>query len=56
MEDLKRDPEELIRLLIVGEVLTRRGETGPLARLWVPSAKKRAMESKKRGEPDPGTR
>jgi hypothetical protein len=33
----KLEREELVSLLIIGEILTRRGETGPLARLWRPA-------------------
>ncbi len=50
----RNDREELVSLLIIGEILTRRGELGPLARLWRPAprppARRRDPAPRPRGE------
>lgn len=35
------DPRTFVRLLVLGEVLTPRGDVGPLARFWVPAGPRR---------------
>jgi hypothetical protein len=44
--------EELVALLLLGEVMARRGELGPLARLWRASSRRRTT---KRPLPPPAT-
>ena len=43
---------ELVRLLILGEILTRRGELGPLARLWRPAPKPAAPRNTPAARPE----
>ena len=42
------DRESLVSLLLLGEILTRRGENGPLRRIWSPAVR--------RGAPNPRNR
>lgn len=47
------DREALFDLLLLGEILTRRGELGPLARLWKPAPKPRDASQAGRAQPTP---
>ncbi len=45
------DRETLVSLLLLGEVLTRRGENGPLRRVWSPAARPRVTIPREREMP-----
>jgi hypothetical protein len=49
------DRERFITLLILGEVLTTRGEVGPLARIWRPAGRRRQISPENREKPPKDT-
>ena len=46
-----QERERFVALLIMGEILTKRGELGPLARVWRPVGKRRPAPDKKQPTP-----
>lgn len=49
------DRERFLTLLILGEVLTKRGEIGPLARVWRPVGRRKEGLLKKKISKEPKT-
>ena len=49
------DRERFVTLLILGEILTKRDETGPLARVWRPVGPRKGHPPKKKSPEMPDT-